>query len=157
MPDLSPSQFADTEWHHGTTKENAYAIDDSGVRTNVRGIQVHGPGFYVTPDWETAADYAHAGDRKDPTIISGFAEAKHPVAVSHHQLVRLGAQFRTEHPHYQGSMDDVALGNIALRQRGHDFMHVTEGKYGTPTDVGVVLRPKVWTTGSIQTPRGEPA
>jgi hypothetical protein len=140
-------QIANRDWYHGTDQESAHAVAQS-QRADFRGVQVHGPGLYVTPSKESASVYARAkawgGERSAPTVQSGIPMTNNPVSVTHRQLIGLGQQFRDQHPHLKSDLPDAHLGNIALRQRGHDFMHVTEGVYGDPTDVGVVLRPNKW-------------
>lgn len=140
------NQIASRDWFHGTDQEGADEVARS-QRADFRGIQVHGPGFYVTPNVEQAAEYArnraeYSG--RAAVIQSGIPMIENPVQVTARKLEGIGRQFRQAHPHVSDLMHDAALGNIALRQRGHDFMHVVEGVYGDPIDVGVILRPNKW-------------
>jgi hypothetical protein len=132
------------DWFHGTDEAGQESIELRGARTDFRGIAVHGPGFHLTPDKEQAENYAEeAADRtyNAPKVVYGRVNAQNPIEVTHNQLERLGRQFRSNHPNLSPLIHDAAAGNIALRQRGHDFMHVTENGAGDPIDVGVVLRP----------------
>jgi hypothetical protein len=140
-------EVANRDWFHGTDSGSADSVA-TRQRADFRGVQVHGPGLYVTPDFDNATTYARAkayGTGKAPVVQSGIPMTENPVSVTHRQLVGLGQQFREQHPSPANqSVPDAHLGNLALRQRGHDFMHVTEGVYGSPTDVGVILRPNKW-------------
>jgi hypothetical protein len=137
-----------TDWMHGTDERSADNIWDSGQRADFRGIQKFGPGFYVTPHQDHAEAYADsaASYRGAKGVIQhGVPLTDNPIEVSYHDLENIGRQFKEQHPN-PGAQDlpDAHAGNIALRQRGHDFMRVTHGPGWEPIDVGVALRPKVW-------------
>lgn len=138
--------MSERDWYHGTDEPSIQSLDRRQY-ADFRGIQVHGPGFYITPRFEHAEQYArdraeHSGSQ--PVVQSGWPVTNSPVQMTHRGLTMLGQQFREEHPHVSGMLHDAALGNISLRQRGHDFLHVIEGVYGDPIDVGVILRPDRW-------------
>jgi hypothetical protein len=143
--DLASDLFDGQEWMHGTDHRTADELDkhDAGFH----GIQVHGPGLYVTRNRDHAEQYARAtaqGTGGHPVVQYGVVHAENPVRVTHRQLVGLGQDFREKHPSAPDHYGDAALGNLALRQRGHDFIHVTEGHYGDPIDVGIIVRPRRW-------------
>lgn len=149
-------EISHRDWFHGTDQTSADAVANK-QRADFRGVQVHGPGFYVTPSMDNASVYARAkawGGGGAPVVQEGIPMTRNPVQVTHRQLIGLGQQFREQHPHMADSaIPDAHLGNLALRQRGHDFMHVTEGVHGDATDVGVVLRPNKWLAMADHEPR----
>jgi hypothetical protein len=133
------------EWMHGTDEETADSLHkhDAGFH----GLQVHGPGLYVTRNRDHAEQYARATAQstgKRPVVQYGTIHSENPVSVTHRQLVGLGQEFREKHPESSEMHSDATLGNLALRQRGHDFIHVHEGVYGDPIDVGIIVKPRRW-------------
>lgn len=135
-------EVASKDWFHGTDARSADEVAQR-QRADFRGIQVHGPGFYVTPNEDHAREYARSkGD--DAVVQAGIPMVEKGISLSHAQLANIGAQFRRKNPDVPGLMHDAALGNIRLRQKGYDFLHVNAGAYGDPIDVGVILRPNKW-------------
>jgi len=138
----------DREWHHGTTVRGDRSIRSKGARaTFTDNPQTQGPGFYVFGDHESAIDHAldiTDGTHDDPAVQSGHVGPTFPMSVTHRHLERLGRQFREANPRVSTYLHDAALGNIALRQKGVDFLHVTENHHGDPADYGVILSPGVW-------------
>ena len=122
---------------HGTDRESAENIVTQGARTNFRGIQVHGPGFYVT-----AGDTSGYARGADPQEVGMLLKAENPIVLRHHEIRNIGAKFRAKAEKPLDQYSDADLGNIALRRKGHDYIHIIEGKDRRPTDFGVVLRPK---------------
>lgn len=123
---------------HGTDASSAQNIAERGVRTNFRGIQVHGPGLYVA-DIDGGADkYARGAN---PQVVAMHVLPNKPIALRHNELANIGSKFRGKSGRSLEQFSDAALGNIALRQKGHDYIHIIEGKNGMPTDFGVVTKP----------------
>lgn len=135
-------EVASKDWFHGTDSKSADDVAQR-QRADFRGIQVHGPGFYVTPNEEHAKEYAKSKGT-DPVVQSGIPMVEKGVSLSHRELSNIGSQFRKKNPNVSGLIHDAALGNIRLRQKGYDFLHVNEGAHGDPIDVGVILRPNKW-------------
>jgi hypothetical protein len=135
----------ENEWMHGTDEDTANDLHkhDSGFH----GLQVHGPGLYVTRNRDHAEQYAKATAQfsgKRPVVQYGVVHSENPVSVTHRQLEGLGREFRDAHPGGNKDYNDAAMGNLALRARGHDFIHVHEGVYGDPIDVGIIVKPRRW-------------
>ena len=136
------------DWYHGTSGFHDENIRRKGARVGFTDSpQTQGPGFYVFGSEEKAR--AHALDVADssyetPVVQTGHAGPVFPMRVAHSDLERIGRQFRRDNPRVHPLIHDAALGNISLRQRGVDFLHVTENHNYAPVDYGVVLRPGVW-------------
>lgn len=124
---------------HGTDASSVQDIVNRGVRTNFRGIQVHGPGLYVTDLDDGSADRYARGS--NPQVVGMHILPNKPIFLRHSELTNIGAKFRGKSGRSLEQFSDAALGNIALRQKGHDYIHIIEGKNGMPTDFGVVTRP----------------
>lgn len=87
-------------------------------------LQQYGPGFYVTPEQYTAQVYAILKSRRSrsPAVVQyGEVHAQNPAEMDAEQLHEIGRRFRAANPRLADHpMSDAALGNIALRQAGHD-------------------------------------
>lgn len=142
VPVTTGISMPDVEFH-GTEEAAVHSIVDRQMADR-RGIQVYGPGFYTTDNPEVASHHAVGRGRmtrREPAVLAGYTEAKNPVSVDQDALAEIGRRWREANPHIENTSwanaDDHTLGNIALRQAGHDYMHI-EGQSGS---VGVVLRP----------------
>lgn len=139
---------------HGTSERNAAAIANQGVRTNARPLQSQGPGFYTTPDYGQAAEYAERAASMgggDPSIVEANISPTKGISLKHNELANIGSQFRRKHGERPGvqNKSDTFLGNVALRQKGFDYLHMQEGPQrdertpGAEVDFGIVLNPKI--------------
>lgn len=142
------------EMFHGTDEASVDSVL-RGQKADRRGTQVYGPGFYTTADRELAS--IHARDRSrfshtPPAVLAGEVTATNPVHIDADDLAALGRKWREQNPRIaQTSWADASdndLGNIALRQAGHDFMTVQHGNQET----GVILRPKKFDVLEISDP-----
>lgn len=140
------SEIAGKDWFHGTDSGSADSVARS-QRADFRRSQSYGPGLYVTPNEESAASYARGAalvSRQDPVVQAGVPEVSKAISLTHRQLDNIGRQFRRKHPTSSEEVTNTSLGNISLRTKKYDFLHINEDEHGDPVDVGVILRPKKW-------------
>lgn len=142
---------------HGTAESGAESILSRGVRTGHRFGQSQGPGFYVTPSEQHAEQYAERASGMqagaDPAVLAVDVTPEKGISLRHDELVNIGRQFRRKHGERPGVQNkpDAFLGNVALRQKGYDYLHINAGPRkiaGDPetaaeTDFGIVLNPKI--------------
>jgi hypothetical protein len=149
-PDELRAKVTSQEWYHGTSGSSARGISRDGQRANVRpqtGGNAFGPGLYVTTDFGTASGYAKA--TRDPAVQRGVPDIKNPISVDYESLTALGhhALAKAEeqgHVVNNKLADPRAMGNIELRRRGYDFMHMTDASKSFGGMVGAVIRPGLW-------------
>lgn len=136
-------------WFHGTDHRSAEAIS-ANQKAEVGPLQQYGPGMYVTPDWFNAETYARMAAKSRgsdvPIISEGSPKMDKPISLKATELETIGKNFRRKNPRVSEDWSDTALGNIALRKKGFDFLHVAENVSGSHNDTGVILRPKSWVT-----------
>lgn len=144
----------DQNLFHGTAAPSARDILQRGVRTNERPLQSQGPGFYVTPSESRAGAYAERASGlqggASPVTLGVRVSPSKGISLKHEELLNVGRQFRRKHGDTPGvgEKSDAYLGNVALRQKGYDYLHIQEGprswlsRPGAETDFGVVLSPR---------------
>lgn len=138
----------DRVWYHGTDHRSADAISE-GQKADFRGLQQSGPGMYVTPWFDNAEAYARSAAKYRgsdvPVVQAGEPRMEKPISLTSLELRNIGRQFRRKNPSVPDQYSEADLGNIALRKKGYDFLHINTNASGDHPDTGVILRPKRWT------------
>jgi hypothetical protein len=112
------SYYREQDFYHGTSKENANGIMNTGAKWSLNSENSYGDGFYMTPDKITAIEYAK--ESREPVVLSVRVRSANP------KIFQNGTDFYEFLSQYEIPPDenDAGFASKILIIEGYDAIEV---------------------------------